>query len=148
MLLQMATSSRVSILCTFISGPRKKTCLTMFSQNPFAAAWYVSSSPWHPLSAPVERRLGGPGNQASSLEVSGKLEPGTPLEKSGQECCHRGIYRERGTTGGAGKVRTPWGDQCEGGQPAHRQLRTGAILGGGGQLGWLSTHSRSLSQMS
>lgn len=59
----------------------------MFSQNPFAAAWYVSSSPWHPLSAPVERRLGGSGNQASSLEVSGKLEPGTPLEKSGQECC-------------------------------------------------------------
>lgn len=87
MLLQTATSSRVSILRTFIPGPRKKTRLTMFSQNPFAAAWYVSSSPWHPLPVPVERRLGGSGNQASSLEVSGKLEPGTPLEKSGQECC-------------------------------------------------------------
>ena len=49
----------------------------MFSQNLFAESWNVSSGPWHPLPAPVERRLGGSGNQASSLEVSAKLEPGT-----------------------------------------------------------------------
>ena len=65
----------LSILCTSIPGPRKKARLMMFSQNPLAESWYVSSNPLHSLLALVERRLGGSGNQAYSLEVSGKLDP-------------------------------------------------------------------------
>lgn len=58
------------------------------------------------------------------------------------------VSKGKGNDWRAGAVRTPWGDQREGGQSAQRQLRTEASMGGEGQLGRLSIHSGSLSKTS